>query len=193
MYLHLLQYRLRSGFNWFLLRLHQLDIQTERLELADENVERLGQTRRKRRIALDDGLVDLRTTDDIVGLRGQKLLQDVRSAVGLERPHLHFAESLSAELRLAAERLLRDERVRPDRPRVDLVVDQVRQLQHVDVADGDVLLEGVARHAVEELRLAALRQAGLIQPVLDLGLGRAVEYRHREVQAERVRSPPEVR
>ena len=66
-------------------------------------------------------------------------------AVGLERPHFHFAEPLAAELRLAAERLLGDERVRSDRPRVDLVVDQVRQLQHVDVADGDVLLELVAR------------------------------------------------
>src|SRR5258706_14770353 len=33
-------------------------------------------------------------------------------SVGFERPHFHFAESLAAELRLAAQRLLRHERVR---------------------------------------------------------------------------------
>src|SRR5207302_826034 len=86
-----------------------------------------------------------------------------------------------------------DERVRSDRPRVDLVVDQVREFQHVDVADRDVLLERVARHAVEGPRLAALGQSGAIEPVLDLALGRAVEHRRREVEAERVRGPTEVR
>src|SRR5215510_6046719 len=75
-YLDLLENRLRSGFNGFLLRLHQLDIQTERLELANEHVERLGQTRRKRRIALDDRFVDLRSTGHVVGLRGEKLLEN---------------------------------------------------------------------------------------------------------------------
>src|SRR5262249_46926048 len=111
----------------------------------------------------------------------------------LERPDLHFAEALAAELRLAAERLLRDERVRPDRARVDLVVDQVRQLEHVDVAHRHVLLERHARHAVVKARLAAARQARSLEPLLDLALGRAVEDRRREVQAERVRGPAEVR
>src|SRR5688572_9050 len=118
---------------------------------------------------------------------------DVRGAIGLQRPDLHLAEALAAELRLAAERLLRDQRVRPDRSRVDLVVDQVRQLQHVDVADGDVLLERLAGHAVVEQRLAALRQPRLLEPVLDLALGGAVEDRRREVEAERMRRPAEVR
>ena len=128
-----------------LLRRDQLDVEAERLQLADEHVERLGQPRRERRVALDDRLVDLGAARDVVRLRREQLLEDVRRAVRLERPHLHFAEALAAELRLAAQRLLRDERVRPDRPRVDLVVDQVRQLQHVDVADGHVLLERSAR------------------------------------------------
>jgi hypothetical protein len=48
----------------------------------------------------------------------------VRRAVRFERPHFHFSEPLSAELRLAAQRLLGDERVRPDGSRVDLVVDK---------------------------------------------------------------------
>ena len=113
----------------------------------------------ERRVALDDRLVDLRAARHVVRLGREQFLEDVRGAVGLERPDFHLAEPLSAELRLAAQRLLRDERVRSDRARVDLVVDQVRQLEHVDVADGHVLLERIARHAVEQPRLAALRQA----------------------------------
>src|SRR5207237_8110139 len=77
----------------------------------------------------------------------------LRGAVGLERPHLHLAEALAAELRLAAERLLRDERVRAGAPRVDLVVHEVEQLQDVHVADGDLLLERLTAAAVVELRL----------------------------------------
>src|SRR4051812_44693161 len=191
-YLNLLQNRLRSHFDRLLFRLHQLDIQTERLELADEHVERFRQPRGERRIALDDRFIDLRAPGHIVRLGGEELLEDVRRAVRLERPHLHFPEPLSAELRLATERLLGDQRVRSDRPRVDLVVDEVRQLEHVDVADGDVLLELDAGHAVVELRLTAGRQTRAIEPVLDLVLGRAVEDRRGEIQAERVRRPPEV-
>ena len=77
-----------------------------------------------------------------------------RRAVSFERPDFHFSEALSAELRLAAQRLLGDQRVRSDRTRVDLVVDQVRQLQHVDVADCDRLFELVAGHAVVQVGLA---------------------------------------
>src|SRR5829696_4859346 len=88
-YLHLFQDWLRSNLYRLLLRFHQLDIQAERLEFADEDVKRLGQTRRKRRIALDDRFVDLRASGHIVGLRGEQLLENVRRAVGFERPHLH--------------------------------------------------------------------------------------------------------
>ena len=112
----------------------------------------------------------------------------MRGAVGLERPHLHLAEALPPELRLPAERLLGDQRVRPDRACVDLVVDQVRQLQHVDVADGDPLLEGLAAETVVEGRLAAGGQPRLVEPLLDLGLARAVEDRRGEVPRLRLRS-----
>src|SRR4051794_28498108 len=175
-----------------LLRLHQLDVEAQRLQLADEDVERLRESRLERGVALDDRFVNLGASGDVVGLGGEELLEDVRRAVGFERPDLHFPEPLPAELRLAAQRLLGDQRVRTDRARVDLVVDQVRQLQHVDVADGDVLLELHPGHAVEQRCLAALGQPALAEPVLDLLLGRAVENRRREVEAERVRGPPEV-
>ena len=61
--------------------------------------------------ALDDGLVGLDATGDVVGLDCQNLLQIVGGAVGLQGPDFHFTEALAAELGLAAQRLLSDHRV----------------------------------------------------------------------------------
>ena len=113
----------------------------------------------ERVLALDDGLVHARAAHDVVALDGEELLERVGRAVGLHRPDFHLAETLTAELRLATQRLLRDERVRPDRARVDLVVDQVVELEHVHDAHRDVLIERLAGAAVEEDRLAARREA----------------------------------
>ena len=128
--------------------LHQLHVQAQRLQLADQHVERFRHARLGRRLALHDGLVDLGAAIDVVGLGRQQFLQDVGGAVGFQRPDFHFAEALAAELRLAAQRLLGDQRVRPDGAGVDLVVHQVRQLQHVDVAHRHRLLERLPGHAV---------------------------------------------
>ncbi len=134
-------------------------------------------------IAVDDRLVHLRAAVHVVRLDGQHLLQRVRSAVGLERPHLHLAKALSTELRLAAERLLRDERVRARRASVHLVVDQVVQLQHVHVADRDFALEALARATVVQDGLTAERQVRECKHVLDLFLVRTVEHRRRHRHA----------
>ena len=101
-------------------------------------------------LALDDRLVHARTADDVVGLDGQELLQRVRRAVGFHRPHFHLAEALATELRLATQRLLGDERVRANAARVDLVVDEVVQLEHVHHADGDRVVERLAGLAVDQ-------------------------------------------
>ncbi len=100
------------------------------------------------------------TAVDVIGLDRQHFLQRVRRAVGFQRPHFHFPETLAAELRLAAQRLLRDERVRAGRTRVHLVVDQVVQLQVCIVADGDRTLERLAGAAVEQRSLRADRRLG---------------------------------
>src|ERR671914_767348 len=91
----------------------EFHVEAERLKLAHEHVERLGDARVEVGLALDDGLVNLRPARHVVRLRGEQLLKDVRRAVSFERPDLHLAETLAAELRLAAEGLLRDERVGP--------------------------------------------------------------------------------
>src|SRR6188472_2028847 len=118
-----------------------LDVQAERLHLLDEHLEALGDARLGDVLALDDGLVDLHAAEYVVGLDGEQLLQRVSRAVGLHGPALHLAEPLSAELRLTAQRLLGDHRVRPGGTGVDLVVHQVQQLEDVDVADADRLRE----------------------------------------------------
>ena len=133
----------------------ELDVEAERLELLDEHVEALRQARLEHVLALHDRLVDARAALHVVGLHGQELLQRERGAVGLERPHLHLAEPLAAELRLAAERLLGDEAVGPDAARVDLVVGEVVQLQHVEHADGDLVVERLAGATVEQHGLTA--------------------------------------
>src|ERR687893_1083878 len=70
--------------------------QTERLELLDEHLERLGHAGRLDLLALDDRLVRLHAADDVIRLHGEELLEDVGGAVCLERPHLHLAEALTA-------------------------------------------------------------------------------------------------
>ena len=131
-----------------------VDVERQRLHLLEEHLEGLGDARLGDVLALDDRLVGLHAPDRVVGLDGEHLLQRVRGAVGLQRPDLHLAEALAAELRLAAQRLLGDERVRAGRARVDLVVHEVQQLQDVHVADGHLLLERLAGAAVEERELA---------------------------------------
>src|SRR5262245_10891532 len=113
------------------------DVEAQRLHLLDEHLEALRDAGLGDVLALDDGLVHLHTAEHIFGLDREDLLEGVRRAVRLEGPHLHLAEALPAELRLPAQRLLSDHRVRPRRAGVDLVVDEVGQLQDVDPADSD--------------------------------------------------------
>src|SRR4051794_17349221 len=85
--------------HFFFFFVQDLDRQTEALELLDEHLEALGHAGLEDVLALDDRLIGLDPADHVVRLDGQDLLERVRRAVGLERPHLHLAEPLAAELR----------------------------------------------------------------------------------------------
>src|SRR6202022_3759058 len=98
--------------NLALVLAQDLDPERKAFKLLDQHAERLRDASLERVVALDDRLIRLPTTDDVVGLHGQDLLEDVRRAVALERPDLHLTKPLAAELRLAAQRLLGDEAVR---------------------------------------------------------------------------------
>ena len=108
-------------------------------------------------MALDDGLVGADTARHVVGLDGQDLLQGVAGAVGLQGPHFHLAEALAAELGLAAQGLLGDQRVGAGGTGVDLIVHQMVQLQEVHIAHGDLVVK-------------ALAGAAVVQPALALGI-----------------------
>src|SRR6516165_8571575 len=140
-------------------------VQAERLHLLDEHLETFWDARLWDVLALDDRLVHLHAAEDVVGLDGEQFLQGVGGAVGLQGPHLHLTEALPAELRLTAQRLLGDHRVRAGAPRVDLVVHQVEQLEDVDVADRDRVLERLAGPAVEQARLTVRPYQSLTIPV----------------------------
>src|SRR5216684_3344393 len=178
--------------NLALVLAQDLDPEREPFQLLDQHAERFRDAGLQRVVALDDRLVGFDAADDVVGLDGQDLLQDVRGAVSLERPHLHLAEALAAELRLPAQRLLGDEAVRTGRPGVDLVLDQVGQLEHVDHAHGHRLVELVPGAAVPQPDLAVLRQSRPLELGHDGRHGSAVENRRRDLDAERGGDPPKV-
>src|SRR6188474_755338 len=91
------------------IELLELDVEAQALQFLDQHVERLGNAGLGRVLALDDRFVDPRPPRYVVRLDGEQFLKGVGGAVGLERPHLHFAESLPAELCLATEGLLGDQ------------------------------------------------------------------------------------
>src|SRR6185369_1789392 len=173
-------------------RLFELHFETQALEFLHQNVEGFRRAGLGRVLALDDRLVNARSAADVVALHRQQLLKRVGRSVRLERPHFHFTEALAAELGLAPQGLLRDQRVRTRRARVDLVIHEVRKFQHVQIAHRDALIERIAGAAVVQVHLAVLRQAGLLELALDLLDRGPGEHRRRAVVAQRVRRPAEV-
>src|SRR5215469_4643697 len=153
----------------------ELDIEAERAELLHQDVEGFRYAGLEIIVAADNRLVDLGAAGDVVRLDGEHFLKRVGGAVSLERPHFHFAEALPAELRLAAQRLLGDEAIGPDRARVDLVVHQVMQLHHVDVADRHPAIELLAGAPVMQRDLPGMVETGEIEHALDVRFLRTVE------------------
>ena len=76
-------------------------------------------------LAADDRLVRSRSAKDVVRFDREHFLQGMPCAIAFERPDFHFTETLAAELRLAAEGLLRDQRVWTDGTHVRLVFHEV--------------------------------------------------------------------
>ena len=125
-----------------------------------ENVEHHRHTGLKRVRALHHRIVDLRSALDVVALDGQELLENVGGAVRFQAPDFHFSEPLPAGTSLAAERLLRNERVGARRTSVNFVIHQMVELEHVHVADGRPLFERLTAAAIMKLNLAVDRHVG---------------------------------
>src|SRR6185503_167924 len=157
-----------------------LDVEAERLHFLDQHVEGFRNAGLQGVVAFDNAFVNPRASLHVVGFDGEQFLQRVSGAIRFHGPNFHFAEALAAVLRLAAERLLRDERVRPDSARVNLVRHQVAQLHHVDVANDDFLVEAFAGAAVDQVRLAVVRQLRLVEVTAHFLFLDAVEDRRGE-------------
>ena len=84
-------------------------VEREGLKLFYQHLKRFGRAGLRYVVALDQRLVSLHAAHHVVGLKGEYFLKHMRRAVRLQRPHLHLAEALAAELRLAAQRLLGDQ------------------------------------------------------------------------------------
>ena len=132
----------------------QLNIEAERAHFLDQTVEAFGDTCFEAVITFDDRFVNFGTTDDVIGFDRQHFLQGISSAIGLQCPAFHFPETLAAELRLTTQWLLRNKAVRSDRTGVDLVINKVMQLKHVNDAHGNLAVEHVAGASVEQVGLA---------------------------------------
>src|SRR6266403_3279444 len=89
----------------------EFDVDGQGTYFLDQDIERLRHAGFHFVVAIDDRLVHLGTSVDVVGLDREHLLQGVRGPIGLQRPHFHLTEALTAELRLAAQRLLSDQAV----------------------------------------------------------------------------------
>ena len=103
----------------------EVDLKAETLKLFHENVEPFRKLWTFDRFVLDDSLIGLSTTVDIVGLNREHLLERGSGAVSFERPDFHFPEALTTVLSFTTEWLLGDHGVRTGRAGVDFIVDHV--------------------------------------------------------------------
>src|SRR6266513_474250 len=84
------------------------DVEPETLHFLDQHVKRFRCARFERVITFHDRFVNPGTPLHVIGFHRQQFLKGVSGAVCFQRPHFHFAETLSAILGFAAERLLRN-------------------------------------------------------------------------------------
>src|SRR5439155_2265952 len=80
--------------------LFQLHVETQAADLVGKHVETGGRAGFQGVFTLDHRFIDFGAALDVIGLHGEELLEDVSGAIGLQSPHFHFAETLTAEARL---------------------------------------------------------------------------------------------
>lgn len=170
--------------------------EAQRGQLVAQDGERGTLARRRQRFPGHQRVQQVDPSSDVVALEREQLAQQVRGAVGFQRPRLHLTNPLAPTAALPAHRLLRDGRVAAALHRhgagLDLLLDQMMQLHQVGHADGDRLLIGLAALAVVEHGLAALRPAGRAQVGPPARLRELCERGQRDAVPQRRRGQAQV-
>ena len=94
----------------------------------------------------------------VVRLDREHLLESVSGPIGFQCPNLHFAKSLTTELRLATQWLLGHQTIGSCRARMHFVLNQVGEFHDVNHARRHRLVEWLTRFAIVENHLAQHRQ-----------------------------------
>ena len=76
---------------------------------------------------------------------------------------------------------------------MDFVLDKVRQLQHIGVANSDRMIEWLASSSIEQLYLACIWQIGTTQVFFDVFFCSSIKDWCSNLNAQRVSGPAQVR
>src|SRR5438874_11175093 len=76
---------------------------------------------------------------------------------------------------------------------MDFVFDQVGQLQHIGVANGDWMIEWLTRPSVEELYFACVWKIGTTQVTFDVFFRSSIKDGCSDLNAQRFSGPAQVR
>src|SRR5690554_3860761 len=137
-------------------------------------------------ITIDNVLVHLGPTVDVIRLDGKHFLQGIGGTVCLQSPDFHLTEALTTKLSLTTQRLLGNQAVGAGGTSVHLVIDQVVELEHVHVAHSHRAVKCIAGTAVIQLDLATGIHICQLKHTLDLGFFGTIEdrCRHRNTFAK---------
>src|SRR3569833_2928350 len=152
-------------------------------------IEGFRNTRSRDIITHDNGFIGLGSADDIVGLQGQQLLENVGGAIGFKRPHFHFTKTLTTKLCLTTQRLLSNETVRPDATCVHLIVHHVMELDDINDTYRSLLVKAIARLTIIEVSIAKAGQSGPGDMIGDFLYRSTVEDRRCEFHTQLLTGP----
>src|SRR3989338_8631639 len=96
-------------------------------------------------------IVDSGAAKNIVRFNCEHFLKRMRCAISFKRPYFHFSESLAASLGFSAERLLGNQRIRTDGAHMNFIFHHMLKFKHINLPDGNILVELLARSPVEQL------------------------------------------
>src|SRR2546421_9260221 len=97
--------------------------------------------------------------------------------IGFQCPYFHFAKALTAKLRFSTERLLGNQAVRSCRACMDFVFDEVCQLEHIVIADGDRMIKWLTSSTIKKLDFSGLWQSCTVEELFNIFFAGSIKDR----------------